>query len=377
MFKSVLSRPLSRFTRCTSRRLLSTIDLRSDTVTKPTVAMLNAVQHCSVGDDVYGEDPTVGKLEECIAELTGHEAGLFCASTTMANQLALRSHLKQPPHSILCDKRAHIYQYECGGVAYHSQAATTAIIPENGIHLTAEEVEANLVGEDVHNAPTRVITLENTLNGVIFPWNELTKISQLARQESILLHLDGARLWNASVASGISLREYGGLFDSISLCLSKGMGCPIGSMLVGSKSFINQARWFRKLFGGGWRQAGILASMGLVALEDYTERMAVDHLHAAHLAKACEHHKLTCQLPVDTNMIFLNTGSVSAINLAAQLQRHNILTMPMSESTLRIVLHHQISKQDIDYVIATLPHVLTASELDAKACTDTTIYYRM
>ncbi|RKP25919.1 pyridoxal phosphate-dependent transferase, partial [Syncephalis pseudoplumigaleata] len=334
-------------------------------VTKPTAAMLEAARNCAVGDDVFGEDPTVVALEQRIARLTGKEAGLFCASATMTNQLAIRCHLTQPPHSILCDKRAHIYKYECGGAAFHSQASTTAIMPRNGVHLTAEEIEANLVEEDVHTAPTRLISLENTLNGVIFPWDELSDIHQLARQRSIPLHLDGARLWNASVATGISLQAYGTLFDSISLCISKGMGCPIGSVLVGTKPFIERARWFRKLFGGGWRQAGILASMGLVALEDYGERMALDHLHASQLAEACARHQLACQLPVHTNMLFLDTGARSAAKLAAHLQQHHrILTMPMSRSILRMVVHHQISKQDIDHVIATLPTALSALDAD-------------
>jgi threonine aldolase len=227
-------RPTSFLTRSWLRqRRLLTIDLRSDTVTRPTEAMLRAAASCPVGDDVYGEDPTVNALEQRIAQMTGHEAAVFCASGTMTNQLGLRSHLTQPPHSVLCDARAHIHLYECGGIAFHSQAATVTVRPSNGRYLTAEEIEASIVDEDQHHAPTRVIALENTLNGMIFPLEEIKRIRQLAQAKRIALHLDGARLWNAAVATGTSLRQYGQLFDSMSLCLSKGMGCPIGSVLVG------------------------------------------------------------------------------------------------------------------------------------------------
>ncbi|RKP07337.1 pyridoxal phosphate-dependent transferase [Thamnocephalis sphaerospora] len=328
---------------CRQRRSF-TVDLRSDTVTKPTAAMLRAAYECSVGDDVFGEDSTVNELEQRVAALAGHEAALFCASGTMANQIGLRVHLTQPPHSVLCDARAHIHRYECGGIAYHSQAATSALEPANGRHLTVKDVERGLVEDDQHNAPTRVISLENTLNGTILPYDEIGRIHALARNKGIAMHLDGARLWNASVATGVSLEQYGALFDSMSLCLSKGMGCPVGSVLVGSESFIHRARWLRKLFGGGWRQAGVLASMGLVALEDYAVRMAHDHARAAQLAQTCTQFGFHLALPVDTNMVFLDTTplSVDASLLAEALAREDVLVMPLDRSTLRMVLHHQV-----------------------------------
>ncbi|KAI9596158.1 pyridoxal phosphate-dependent transferase [Syncephalis fuscata] len=329
MFKLIINRSTPRFISCSIKRPLTTIDLRSDTVTTPTPAMLMAAQECAVGDDVYEEDPTVIALEQRIADMTGHEAAY--------------SVLAQPPHSVLCDQRAHVHQYECGGLAFHSQANTIAVTPRNNMHLTVDDIEACVVMEDIHNAPTRVISLENTLDGTV----------------------NGARLWNASVATGISMKQYGSLFDSVS-----------------SKPFIKKARWFRKLFGGGWRQAGILASMGLVALEDYPQRMAQDHLHATQLAKAWKDQGFVCQLPVQTNMVFINTGTCSATQIATHLQQCNIRVMPFSESIIRMVVHHQITSTDIERLTSTLPRVLHASlepsfETEATSTsTTTTTYYK-
>src|SRR5579871_3805857 len=224
-------------------------------------------------DDIYSRDPTTVRLETEVANLTGHEDAMFVPSGTMGNQLCLRTHLRQPPHSVLCDERAHIYTNEAGGVAMWSQAMVTTIRPKNGRYITLEEVKAKIVGEDVHYAPSRVVSLENTLHGLVLPLEEARRISEYIRSEykgKIKLHLDGtirddisdkgARLWNAVVAENISIERYCSLFDSVSLCFSKGLSTPVGSVIVGSTPFIKKARHFKKAMGGSVRNPGILSA---------------------------------------------------------------------------------------------------------------------
>ncbi|KAJ3103817.1 Threonine aldolase [Phlyctochytrium planicorne] len=220
--------------------------------------MWEAMRKAPVGDDVMEEDPTVKELEVMVSELTGKEDALFCVSGTMSNQIGIRTHLKSPPHSVLCDASSHVYNYEAGGISFHSQATVTPVRPQPGkTNLTLDAVKDNLIlSDDVHYAPTKLVCLENTMNGEIMALPDIREISEYARSLGIGMHLDGARLWNASVATGISLKEYGKDFDSVrillmSLCLSKGLGAPIGSILVGDKAFIRKARHYRKLFGGG------------------------------------------------------------------------------------------------------------------------------
>jgi len=294
-------------------------------------------------------------LERYVSELTGHEDGLFCASGTMTNQLCLRAHLTQPPHSVLLDARSHVHIHECGGLAYHSQANVTPVHAKNGIYMTAEEVSDNILGEDIHNSPTRVISIENTLNGLIMPIDEIAKISALARSRGIKMHVDGARLWNASQETGVSLKQYGQHFDSMSLCLSKGIGAPIGSILVGSRAFVAKCRHLRKLFGGGWRQAGSLAAVAHWCIENIMPTMHHTHQQAKRLAMSLESFGCSLVYPCMTNQIWLDTTAtgVSTKLLAEELAKHGIKISAGNGCTSRIVLHHQITDEAIEQFITT------------------------
>ncbi|ODA83088.1 hypothetical protein RJ55_01597 [Drechmeria coniospora] len=244
-------------------------DLRSDVVTTPTPSMLAAIQSCSLLDDVFREDPTTADLESHVAALAGKEAGLFVLSGTMGNQLALRSLLLQPPHGVLCDHRSHIVQYEAGGVSSLTGATVKPVVPSNGIHLTLEDVAANVsLGDDVHSCPTKVISLENTLNGMVMPLSEVRRIAAFAREHDIKMHCDGARLWEAVVAGAGTLPDFCSHFDTVSLCLSKGLGAPVGSLLVGPRATLKHARWVRKSIGGGLRQSGVVAAAARVAVDE-------------------------------------------------------------------------------------------------------------
>ena len=216
-------------------------------MTRPTVSMLAAIENTTLLDDVFSEDPTTNSLECYLADRTSHDAGLFVLSGTMGNQIAIRSHLTQPPHSVLCDHRSHVLEWEAGGVASLSGALIKGVVPSNGSYLTLEDIEKNVVlGDEVHSCPTKVISLENTLLGMVMPLEEVRRISAFARKHGIKMHLDGARIWEAVVAGAGSLPDFTREFDSVSLCFSKGLGAPIGSMLVGSKEFIKRSRWVRK-----------------------------------------------------------------------------------------------------------------------------------
>ncbi|RFU33337.1 hypothetical protein B7463_g3038, partial [Scytalidium lignicola] len=231
--------------------------------------MLAAIQNTTLLDDVLSEDPTTNDLEAHIANLTSHAAALYVLSGTMGNQVALRVHLTQPPHSVLCDYRAHILEWEAGGVATLSQALVKGVVPANGVYLTLEDVKKNVViSDDVHSCPTRVISLENTLGGTIMPLAEVKRISAFAKEHGIRMHLDGARIWEAVTAGAGSLPEFCGQFDSVSLCFSKGLGAPVGSVIVGSEAFIKKSRWIRKSIGGGLRQAGVLTAAARVAVDE-------------------------------------------------------------------------------------------------------------
>ena len=249
-------------------------DLRSDTITTPTPAMLAAITATTLQDDVFTEDPTTNALESFIAELTGKPAALLVLSGTMGNQLAMRAHLTAPPYSVLADARSHIMAWEAGGLALLTGAMASPILPmqkAEGGHLTLEDIQAHAVlDDDVHHAPTRLVCLENTLGGSILPLSTCQAISAwaLAQSPSIPLHLDGARLWDAVAAGAGTLQEYCACFDSVSLCFSKGLGAPMGSIIVGEKSFIAKARHFRKAIGGGWRQSGVIAAAARVAVEE-------------------------------------------------------------------------------------------------------------
>ncbi|CAI2178660.1 9821_t:CDS:2 [Funneliformis geosporum] len=312
-------------------------------MTKPTNEMFEIMRHASKGDD---EDESTKDLEAYVAELAGYEAALFAPSGTMTNQIAIRAHLSTPPHSVLCDFRSHIYNYEAGGIAFHSHALVLPIIPTNSLHFTCSEVQSKIITtDDYHYAPTRVISIENTLNGLLFPFDEIKNISKLAKKERIKLHLDGARLWNACAETGLSLQSFANHFDSMSLCLSKSIGAPIGSILVGNKEFIKIAKHLRKLFGGGWRQSGMLAAAAKFAiLSNFPDNLKKSHLLTKKLSKELYNLGIQIMLPVHTNIIFIDTKSVNlTINeLANKLALHNIIIAGNDSTTTRLVLHYQI-----------------------------------
>ncbi|ODQ54484.1 hypothetical protein SAICODRAFT_77966 [Saitoella complicata NRRL Y-17804] len=323
-------------------------DFRSDTVTTPTASILASLSGYPVGDDVYHEDSTTGELEKFVADLTGKESALFVPTGTMGNQLCIRTWLTQPPHSVLCDHRAHVYAWEAGAMAMLSQAMVSPVTPSNGVYLRAEDVEASLVlGDDIHTAPTKVISLENTLGGTIMPLSAIQRIAGLSKAEGIKLHLDGARLWEASAATGIAMASYGSYFDSMSLCLSKGIGAPMGSVIVGPADFIKKARWFRKAMGGGMRQTGIMAGAARTAIEEvfFGGKLREVHARTKQLAGELMDLGYTFQLPVQTNMIWIDLAAAgvqpSAFALAAEKAGLRV-------GGGRIVLHHQIVPSAIE-----------------------------
>lgn len=272
------------------------------------------------------------------------------------NQLAHRVHLCNPPQSAIVDIRSHVFNYEAGGISFHSQAAVVPIMPANGHHLTVEDLEPRLVQDvDVHYAPTRVVSLENTLNGTIIPLEEIVRIRAFTNEHNVKLHLDGARLWHASIATGISMKEYCSHFDTISLCLSKGIGAPIGSILVGSEQAIKKARHFRLLFGGGWRQAGFLAEAALWCIKTNWPSMEKTHLQAKWLEQALEHVGCFITNPVDTNMIWIDTTDAGFVveELMEELSLEGI-KITGSGTAARLVLHYQISDEVIRTFIGVL-----------------------
>ncbi|PWY89112.1 aromatic amino acid beta-eliminating lyase/threonine aldolase [Aspergillus heteromorphus CBS 117.55] len=293
-------------------------DLRSDTMTKPTPAMLEAICQTTLLDDVFGEDPVTNDLEAYVAERTQHESALLVMSGTMGNQVAIRTHLKEPPYSVLCDHRSHIICYEAGGVSSLTGATVMTIAPKNGTYLTLEEVQKRaVISDNIHYCPTKLISLENTLDGMVMPLTEARRITEWAHQNDIKVHLDGARLWEAVASGAGSLSDYTTLFDSVSLCFSKGLGAPIGSIIVGSKDFIKKARWFRKSIGGGVRQAGVIAAAARIAIEEtfgpdphgQQGKLLESHKKAKRVADMWTSRGGKLANPVDTNMIWLDAES--------------------------------------------------------------------
>ncbi|KAG6001463.1 hypothetical protein E4U43_001312 [Claviceps pusilla] len=332
----------------------SSLDLRSDVVTTPTPSMLAAVQTCTLLDDVFQEDKTTMELEAHVAALAGKEAGLFVLSGTMGNQLALRSLLTQPPHAVLCDHRAHIIQYEAGGVSTLTGATVNPVVPKNGIHLTLEDVQQNVVlSTDVHACPTRVISLENTLHGTIMPLEEVKRVSEFARKHSIKMHCDGARLWEAVASGAGTLPEFCAQFDTVSLCLSKGLGAPVGSVLVGPKSTLTHSRWVRKSIGGGTRQPGFIAACGRVAVDETFGKKpdgSDGWLKASHdMAKKVETLWIDrggkVLYPVHTNMCWLDLASAKcSSDRFIQLCKD----VGLNTSGGRLVTHYQIAQNGYD-----------------------------
>lgn len=333
------------------------IDLRSDTVTRPTPGMLDAMMRAEVGDDVFQEDPSVNRLESMAAEMFGMEAALYCPSGTMSNQVAIKVHT-QPGDEVICDKTAHVYQHEGGGIAANSGAQVKLLDGDRG-RLTAEAIAGSVNPDDVHKAKTSLVCLENTSNrggGSCYDLTSLASIRKVCDENSLSLHLDGARLFNALVASKQSALEYGKLFHTISVCLNKGLGCPMGSILLGHTRFIQKARRVRKVFGGGMRQAGYMAAAGIYALRHHIERLEQDHLHAQKIAAAIAQKEFTsAMLPVETNIIIFSVRApYSNEDIVQKLKDKNILTFTISSTQIRMVLHLGITPEMVDYSIETI-----------------------
>ncbi|HEX9284922.1 MAG TPA: low-specificity L-threonine aldolase [Nitrospirales bacterium] len=341
------------------------IDLRSDTVTKPSPAMREAMATAEVGDDVFGEDPTVNRLQETAARLLGKEAALFVPSGTMANQLSVRLHT-QPGDEIIVEAGAHVVRYESGAAAGLSGVQTCWLSGSRGV-LEPEQIEAAIRPPEYHNPPTTLICLENTHNrggGTIYPLDKIEAIRKVAEAKRIAMHLDGARLFNAVVATGIPAAEYARHFETVSFCLSKGLGAPVGSLICADTARIVKLRRLRKMFGGGMRQAGILAAAGLYALDHNIARLTRDHVHAKRLAATL------AGLPglrinpehVETNIVVFDISETrrTAEDLLAMLKTEGLLLVPFSPTTLRAVTHLDVSSGQIDQACAILKKVFAA-----------------
>ncbi|KAK2765102.1 Threonine aldolase [Arachnomyces sp. PD_36] len=328
-------------------------EFRSDTFTTPTPSMLEAMVNATFGDDVYEEDRTTTEFQKEVARLTGMEDALFMLSGTMGNQIGVRVHLNEPPpHSILCDYRGHVYAEEGSSLAVLSQAMVTPVHPANGLYVTLDDVKKWVIlGEDIHTAPTRVISLEVTIGGVLTPIEEIKKISEFAHANNIMVHCDGARLWNASAASGHSLADYCQYFDSVSMCVSKGLGAPIGGVLATTKPKIKRAKWIRKQQGGGIRQAGILTSAAMVALKEVWPTMKETHEKAKKLEKDLAAIGVVPQIPVDTNFFFIDAGK-SNIDMGVLLEQCEKFNVRLMDE--RIALHHQVTDEAIENLKAAI-----------------------
>ena len=330
------------------------IDFRSDTFTKPTPGMLEAMFKAEVGDDVYEEDPTVNELEATAAEMFGMEAAIFCPTGTMTNQIAIKCHTL-PGDEVICDQLSHIYIYEGGGIALNSFSSVRPVVGDLG-KITADQVADAINPDDIHKPRTSLVSLENTANrggGSCYSFAEIEKIKDVCLSHKLALHLDGARLFNAMVAKNEKPRQYGNVFDSISICLSKGLGTPTGSVLIGKKDFIKKARRIRKVLGGGMRQAGYLAAAGLYAFENNINRLADDHQRAQMIADAlAEKDFIGTILPVETNiLIFEVKGKFTPASFADRLREDDIKVTPISKTQVRIVLHLDITKEMVEKTI--------------------------
>ena len=331
------------------------IDLRSDTVTRPTPAMLEAMFAARVGDDVYGEDETVNALQDKAATLFGVEAALFFPSGTMANQVAIKVHT-EPGDEVLCGETAHIYRHEGGGIAVHS-GCSVRLLPGDHGRYTADTVRRNINrSTDPHYPRTRLVAVENTVNlagGICWDLAEIDRIRALSAEQGLAMHLDGARLFNALVARGESPADYGRRFDTISVCLSKGLGAPVGSLLLGSRTLLTAAHRRRKVMGGGLRQAGYLAAAGLYALEHHVARLADDHARAAAIGKTLATLPWVASVaPVETNIVIFRVApSQSAEAAVAHLATAGVRALVIAEGTIRLVFHLDVGDDDVEVVL--------------------------
>jgi threonine aldolase len=328
------------------------IDFRSDTVTRPSAAMKEAMMSAALGDDVLGDDPTVQELEQYAANLFDKEAALFCPSGTMCNQIAIRMHTRSLDE-LICDEQAHVYQYEAGGYAFNSGIGIQTLAAERGL-LTAELIEPHLHdGNDPHKPSSKLVCLENTHNrggGAIYDFKEIEKIQQLCHRKNLKLHLDGARLFHALVETGQSAADHAVAFDSISICLSKGLGAPIGSLLIGERDDLRYARRLRKVMGGGMRQVGLVAAAGLYALKNNINRLQIDHNHAQVLASALESKSFCKHIrPVQTNIVLMELQpGINSAQLMMEFAQQGLALVPMGADLLRLVTHLDISESDVE-----------------------------
>ncbi|KAF2157479.1 hypothetical protein K461DRAFT_284079 [Myriangium duriaei CBS 260.36] len=341
-------------------------DFRSDVVTTPTSRMLTAIASTTLLDDVFQDDPTTNGLESFIADLTNKEAALFVLSGTMGNQVALRTHLQGPPHSVLTDHRSHIIQWEAGGVSSLCGAMVKPVVPANGRYLTLDDIQRNaIISDDIHSCPTRVISLENTLNGIVTPLAEMQKIGAWAREKGILLHLDGARLWEAVAAGAGELKAYCDCFDSVSLCFSKGLGSPIGSILIGTKKFRERARWIRKSIGGGLRQAGVVTAAARIAVEEtfLGGKLKASHVMARRIADLWTGLGGKTTNPVETNMVWfdLEAAGVSVEEFIALGEKAGLRLLGG-----RLVVHYQIGDEAVRRLEKLMRAVLKGEKLDGQ-----------
>ena len=326
------------------------IDLRSDTVTRPTPGMKEAMFSAAVGDDVFGEDPTVNALEEKIANLFGMEAAIFCLSGTMTNQIAIRLHTG-PQREIICHQHSHIYLYEGGGIMANSLASVKLLSGNLG-KITVDQVAASINPDDVHAPETSLVSLENTMNkggGSIYTLDEVKPIRALCQEKNIKLHLDGARLFNALTETAESPAAWGAQFDTVSICLSKGLGCPVGSVLLGSKADIKRARKVRKVFGGGMRQAGFLAAAGIYALDNNVGRLKEDHARARDLGKMLERLTVVSEVfPVATNIVIARLEGISPESFMNKLAEKDIKSVKFGADLVRFVTHHDFGDEQLE-----------------------------
>jgi threonine aldolase len=326
--------------------MMSVIDLRSDTVTQPTPAMLDAMHSAPVGDDVYGEDPTVNRLETELAGRLGFAQGLFVPSGTMSNLLGLMAHCERGEEYIV-GQQAHTYKYEGGGAAVLGSIQPQPLEVQADGSLDLAQVLAAIKPDDFHFARTRLLALENTMQGKVLPLDYLAAARRLVDQHGLALHLDGARLYNAAVKLGVDARAITEHFDSVSICLSKGLGAPVGSVLCGSDALIGKARRLRKMVGGGMRQAGVLAAAGLYALDHHVERLADDHANAQHLAESLKGLGYEVE-PVQTNMVYVQMGAgAEALKAFAAARGLKLSAAPR----LRMVTHLDVSREQIEQVV--------------------------
>jgi threonine aldolase len=334
------------------------IDLRSDTVTRPSPEMLEAMLAAQVGDDVFGEDPTVNLLEAKVAGLFQQEAGLFCASGTMANQIAVKAHT-QPMDEIILDKTAHIYYYETAGFAFHSGVSVKLVDGDRGL-ISAEQVRENIQPDFDWLPKTSLVCLENTSNkggGSCYELQAIREIREVCLERNLKLHLDGARLFNAMVAKKYTPQQIGSLFDSVAICFSKGLGAPVGSVLVGNKEFIRKARRIRKAFGGGMRQAGYLAAACLYALENNRERLEEDHQNARRIGDTLQRLSwIKTVLPVETNILIfeINDKHTTVDTVLSYLKENEVAAVLFGRCQIRMVTHLDVTKEMAEAVCSIL-----------------------